>query len=149
MVAKWQHKRPETLSLEDISRRGENWKQFKRDWTFYEIAAKINNEEVRVAHLLNVIGKEGQDMFETFTLSEADQKDIKKVLDEFQARCAPVTNVIYERYLFNKRIQEAGESLDHYITDVMKQADLCKYGNLRDELIRDRLVETTKLEKNC
>ena len=33
-----------------------------------------------------------------------------------------------------------GESLDHYITDVMKQADLCKYGNLRDELIRDRLV---------
>ena len=79
-------------------------------------------------------------MFETFTLSEADRKDIKKVLKEFQTRCAPMTNVIYERYLFNKRVQEAGESLDHYITVVMKQADLCTYGNLRDELIRDRLV---------
>ena len=30
--------------------------------------------------------------------------------------------------------------MDHYLTDIIKQADLCKYGNLRDELIRDRLV---------
>ena len=31
---------------------------------YYETAAKINKEEgaVRVAHLLNIIGKEGQDM---------------------------------------------------------------------------------------
>ena len=51
-----------------------------------------------------------------------------------------MTNIIYKRYLFNKRIQVVGESLDHYITVVMKPADLCTYGNLRDELIRDRLV---------
>ena len=95
---------------------------------------------MRVAHLLNVIGKEGQDMFETFTLLDDGQKDIKTVLEEFEARCAPITNVIYERYLFNKRTQEIGESLDHYLTDIIKQADLCKYRNLRDELIRDRLV---------
>ena len=46
-----------------------------------------------------------------------------------------MTNVIYERYLFNKRIQEAGESLDLYITVVMKQTDLCTHGNFRDRLI--------------
>ena len=44
----------------------------------------------------------------------------------------------------NKRAQEAGKSLDHYITEVMKQAELCKYGNLKDELIRDRLVSGIK-----
>ena len=98
MAAQTFAKPPEPLNLETyVSWRGENWKQFKRDWMFYEIAAKIDNEEgeVRVAHLLNVIGKEGQGMFKTFTLSEADQKDIKKVLDEFQARRAPMINVIY------------------------------------------------------
>ena len=44
----------------------------------YEIAAKINTKEgeVRVAHLLNVISKEGQDMLEIFTLLKADRKDI-------------------------------------------------------------------------
>ena len=68
---------------------------------------------MRVAHFLNVIGKEGQDIFETLTLSETDCNNISKVLKEFETRCAPVTNVIYERYVFNKRTQEQGESLDH------------------------------------
>ena len=75
-------KPPKPLSLEDRTRRGDKWKQFKRDWTYYEITAKINKEDstVRVAHLLNVIGIEGQDMFETFNLSETDHNNISKVL---------------------------------------------------------------------
>jgi len=97
-------KPPEPLSLEDRTRQGDNWKQFKREWTYCETATKINKEEgtVRVAHLLNVIGKEGQDMFETFALSEDDCSDITKILKEFEARCTPVTSVIYKRYILNK-----------------------------------------------
>jgi len=92
-------KAPEPLNLEDRTRRGDNWKQFKRDWLYYETAAKINKEEgpVRVAHLLNVIGKDGQDMFDMFSLTAEDQQDIGKVLQEFVTRCTPITNVIYER----------------------------------------------------
>ena len=65
-------KPPEPLNLEDKSHRGENWRQFKRDWHFYEVAAEIDKKDgnIRVAHLLNVIGKEAQDMFETFELTE-------------------------------------------------------------------------------
>ena len=135
-------KPPESLNLVDPTHRGENWRQFKRDWKYYETASKINKEEgpVRVAHLLNVIGKEGQEMFETFSLSEEHRGDIDRVLEEFEARCTPVTHVIYERYLFNKRVQEPGESFDHYLTDIIKQAGRCQYGRLRDELVRDRLV---------
>ena len=48
--------------------------------------------------------------------------------------------MIYKRYILNQRAQEVGESLNHYITDVMKQVELCQYGNLKDELVRDRLL---------
>ena len=74
-------KPPEPLNLEDRTLRGENREQFKRDWTYYEIAAKIDKGDgaVRVAHLLNVIGKDAQELYETFTLSEGDKKDINKV----------------------------------------------------------------------
>ena len=141
-------KPPDSLSLEDRTHRGDNWKQFKREWTYYETAAKINKEgAVRVTHFLNVIGKEGQDMFETFSLSETNSNNITKVLQEFETRCSPATNVIYERYIFNKRTQQPGELLDHYITDIMKQAELCKYGTLKDELIRDRLVSGIQADK--
>ena len=62
------------LNIEDLTYRGEQWKQFKRDWTYYERAAKIDKEggAVRIAHLLNIIRKEGQDMFDTFNLSKED-----------------------------------------------------------------------------
>ena len=35
-------------------------------------------------------------------------------------------------YIFNKQTQQPDELLDHYITDIMKQAELCKYGTLKD-----------------
>ena len=70
------------------------------------------------------------------------------MLQEFETRCLPVSNVIYERYVLNKRAQEACKSLDHYITEVMKQAELYKYDNLEDKLVHDRLVSGIKDERN-
>ena len=102
----------EPLNLEDRMHRGKNWWRLKCDWFYYERAAKIDKEEgvVRVAHLINVIGKEAQDLYETFDLSEENQKDIAKVFEAFEARCVPVSNVIYERYMFNKRAQMQGKA---------------------------------------
>ena len=110
---------------------------------------KIDKEEgiVRVAHLINVIGKEAQGLYEMFDLSEENQKDIAKVLEAFEARCVLVTNVIYERYMFNKRAQDAGESIDHFITDIIKLAEHCQYGELKDDLIRDKLVSGIQDDK--
>ena len=80
-------KPPKPLNLEDRTHRGENWKQFKCDWMYYKIAAKINKEDgaIRVAHLLNIVGKDGQELYETFTLSE-DSKNITKVLEAFETK---------------------------------------------------------------
>ena len=49
-------------------------------------------------------------------------------------------NVIFERAKFNKRSQEVGESAENFITAVHMLAEHCKYGVLREELIRDRIV---------
>ena len=49
-------------------------------------------------------------------------------------------NVIYEWAKFNKRSQEVGESAEHFITDVHKMAEHCNYGDLREEMIRDKIV---------
>ena len=70
------------------------------------------------------------------------------MLQEFETRYLPVSNVIYKHYVLNKRAQEACKSLDHYITEVMKHAELCKYDNLEDKLVHDRLVSGTKDERN-
>lgn len=46
------------------------------------------------------------------------------------------TNVIYERARFNQCWQEANETVD----DLFKLAQSCHFGDLHEELIRDRIV---------
>ena len=131
-------KPPEPLNLEDRAHRGENWKNFKREWSYYEIAAGIATkaEKVRVAALLNVIGRDALDMWE----SEGDNFKIAKVLEKFEERCVPARNEILERDNFFKRDQNKGESLDAYITTLLKLSETCAFGELRESLVRDRLV---------
>ena len=68
-------KAPSPLNLSDRLHQGENWKLFRREWKFFELAAGIHRKpkEVRVASLLNVVGKEGVDMYETFQWEDASQ----------------------------------------------------------------------------
>lgn len=46
----------------------------------------------------------------------------------------------YERVKFNSRKQEAHETVEAFVMDLYKMAETCKYGELEEELIRDRLV---------
>ena len=49
-------------------------------------------------------------------------------------------NVIFKRARFNQRNQGAGESAEAYIMELYRLAENCSYGELKDEMIRDRLV---------
>ena len=134
---------PSPLILSDRLHQGENWKSFRREWKFYELAAGIHKkaQEVRVASLLNVIGKEGMDMYQTFQWgNSSDALKIDKVLEKFEERCVPLRNETYERYVFFKREQLSNESLDNYITALMKLSESCGFGALRESLARDRLI---------
>ena len=87
------------LSLEN---RGESWKQFKREWKFYEIASKISKEEdeVGIAALMNVIGREGMDLFDTFQWqANEDERKFEEVLRKFDENCLPRTNETYKAYI--------------------------------------------------
>lgn len=48
--------------------------------------------------------------------------------------------LIYERAKFNYRCQKEGEAVDLFITDLHAMAECCKYGIMKNELIRDRIV---------
>ena len=90
-----------------------------RTWQSYEQGTGISKQEgpVRVAHFLNVIGREGVQIFDTFTFYEASDEsadNLDDILAKYEYRCLPQSNETYERYLFNTREQEPGESIDQY-----------------------------------
>jgi len=49
-------------------------------------------------------------------------------------------NIIFERAGFNRRNQLPDETAKEYITVLFNFIDSCNYGNLRDEMLLDRLV---------
>ena len=129
-----------------------NWKQWKKVWQRYEIATGSYKQEnlVRVSTLLSVIGKESVKAFDTFAWSEgqSENNNITDVLAKFDEYCEPRTQVIYERYRFNNRKQEQGESISAYVTELRVIAKNCALEEITpDEILRDRLVLGVRDEK--
>lgn len=128
-----------------------NWKQWKKVWQRYEIATGIYKQEnlVRVSTLLSVIGEEAVKAFDTFAWGEGQSENsITDVLAKFDEYCEPRTQVIYERYRFNNRKQEPGESISAYVTELRVIAKNCAHDEITpDEILRDRLVLGVRDEK--
>ena len=49
-------------------------------------------------------------------------------------------NETVERYKFFSRFQNPGESLEKFITDLKLLATTCNFGDLKDSLVRDRII---------
>lgn len=65
-----------------------------------------------MATLLTCLGAEALSVYDGLKFeSEEDRKDIIKVLQVLEDFCISQTNVIYERYTFNKREQEVNETI--------------------------------------
>ncbi|XP_032225763.1 uncharacterized protein LOC116608835 [Nematostella vectensis] len=74
------------------------------------------------------------------SLSDAWRTD-RRVIAKFAEYCEPRKNVPFERYRFNKLVQEAGETNDQYRTALRKLAEGCQFANITpDEILRDRFL---------
>ena len=116
-----------------------NWiRRFERFRNASGIADK--SQESQIYTLIYSMGNKADDILQSFNLSEEDSKSYKTVKEKFDTHFIQRRNVIFERAKFNSRKQEAGESVDDFITDLHCLARYCNYGNLHEEMIRDRIV---------
>jgi hypothetical protein len=119
-----------------------NWKRFKAQWTTYELATDVRGESKakRAAILLSCIGADAYDTFQGMVLGDDARSDIDEVIRAFDTYCIGETNTTYERYLFNRRVQEASEKFDGFVTELRRLIRSCDYGELEDSILKDRIV---------
>ena len=122
--------------------RPEEWPKWARRFERFRKASGLEEkeDEVQVNTLIYAMGDDADDILRSFRLSAADSKNYDTVKAKFEAHFVKKRNVIYERAKFNLRRQEDGESVDSFITALYGLAEYCGYGNLYDEMIRDRIV---------
>ena len=138
MMAVYQWSPPDKFTF----RKPEEWVRWIRCFERFRQASglAVKSEENQVNALVYAMGEEADDILRSFHLSTEDAKKYETVKQGFQNYFIKKQNVIYERTKFNLRVQRPDESVDSFITDLHSLAEFCKYGNLRDKLIRDRIV---------
>src|ERR1043165_4376079 len=119
------------------------WKRFKSQWTNFEVASDLDEKpsSKRAAIFLACIGTEAYETFQTMDFeSEGDRSDIEKVIEAFERHCVGEVNITFERYVFNRRTQDVGETFDAYMSDLRRLIKSCDYGALEESILRDRIV---------
>ena len=120
----------------------DDWPRWIRRFEQFRTASGLSESSAarQVSMLLYSVGEEPEAVLTSTGITEDERKVYATVLAKFDGYFKVRRNVIFERARFNRRNQEEGETAEKYITELYTLAENCNYGDLRDEMIRDRLV---------
>ena len=108
----------------------DKWRKFLAAWENYALATELRNksQSVKVTTLLTVIGEDDREVYSTMRdwAHDGDDGRILPILRKFAEYCQPRKNVPFERYKFNKRTLESGESYEQYKTTLRKLSEACE-----------------------
>ena len=118
----------------------EEWMRWIRRFERYLSVSKTTGDEDKVDTLIYCLGSQAEDILPIFGLTEDEMKVYKTVKDKFNKHFKVRKNVIFERARFNRRVQQEGETIESFITDLYALIETCEYGELHEDFLRDRIV---------
>ena len=80
------------------------------------------------------------DVLTSTNILEADRAKYAPVMAKFEEFFKVRMNFIFERARFNQRNQLKEETAEKYIATLYSLVENCNYGDLKEEILRDRLV---------
>jgi len=78
---------------------------------------------------------------------EADRLDPTRLLEVFEKHCLGEINEVYERYLFNRRQQEPGETFDSFVGDLRRLYEAVEESAICDRIMLGVAYVTTRRVK--
>ena len=120
----------------------DEWPRWYRRFNQFRLASGLSEEDKarQVCTLLYCMGETAEDVLSSTDITDDEKKDYNAVIKKFDAFFKVRKNVIFERARFNSRCQREGETTEQFITNLYQLIDYCDYGDLKDQMIRDRIV---------
>lgn len=115
-----------------------NWKHLKQRFNIH-IAAGGDDGRLKANTLLNMIGKDALDMYNSFQLDQ-DNLTLAELIRKCEEYFMFSQNVTFERYKFFTHDRKQGVPFDQYLAELSPQRKTCEFDTLRDSLERDRIV---------
>ena len=120
----------------------DEWPRWKRRFEQFRLASGLPDEsnDRQISTLLYCMGEEAEDILRSTNITEDERKVYDSVINKFDQFFKVRKNVIFERAKFNRRCQGDTESAEQFITSLYNLVEDCDYGELKDQMIRDRIV---------
>ena len=119
----------------------ESWPVWKSRFERYRSLSKLDeaDESRQVSTLLYSMGAEAETIFAALDLDDEDRKKWSSVTEALNNYFQPSVNVIHQRTIFERCVQETGEKVEEFVRRLRAAAKYCEFKDI-DERIRDRLV---------
>ena len=119
----------------------DDWDHWIKRYELFEAATERDelSDKVRINTLIYVMGNNAADIYDSFKLSGEDIQyaNVKqKFKDHFKGKVA----LVFERTQFVRRFQQDKESVLTFIEDLQRRADLCSFGDLRDQMVHTQII---------
>ena len=123
-------------------RNPDDWARLKSRFEQFRSASGLDaeSEPRQVSTLPYCMDQDADTVLTSTNITDENRKKYQPVMGKFGEFFKVRKNSIYERARFNYRDQREGESSEQYIAVLYELVKNCEYGDLCDQMLRDRLV---------
>ena len=123
-------------------RNPDDWPRWRHRYQQFREASGLSDESAskQISTFLYCLGEEAESVLASTNATAEDRRDFDRTIARFDTYFKVRNNVIYERARFNRRNQQSAETAEQYIMALYALSEHCDYGNMTEEMIRDRFV---------
>ena len=119
----------------------ESWTQYAERMGHFFKANGIREGDKKTALLLTSIGPSAYKLLRNLVApAKLECKTYDELVQTMAGHHNPPPSEIVQRYKFNSRNRQEGESIAKYISELRALSEFCNYGNSLNDMLRDRLV---------
>ncbi|XP_064464895.1 uncharacterized protein LOC135376222, partial [Ornithodoros turicata] len=119
----------------------EDFASYVERFGHYCKVANVQDEELKKSAFITAIGKKVYKTLKDLLLpSKPEEKSFKDLVKVLSEHYGPTSQVIAERFKFNRRYQGEGESVAVFAVALKHMAAKCEFGQFLDDALRDRFV---------
>lgn len=120
----------------------DTWLKWKRRFEQFCDTSRLTGEADtrQISTLLYTMDENADNVLTSTQITMGDRAKYSKMMEKFDELFKVRRNVIFECTKFNRRHQHSSESVEQFITELYFLVEMCNYGELSDDMVRDQIV---------
>ena len=130
-----------TFGKIDEYNESEDWRHYVERLNHFFEANEITDDAKQRSIFLVSVGAKTYKLIRSLVAPEdPKEKSYADMAKLVQEHFKPKPSVIVERFKFNTRGQQQGETISVFLAELRRLSENCEFGATLDEMLRDRLV---------